>query len=559
VPTDTRAPSLQVARERVQSHPASAIEIANTLLSQDGRDIDALEVLALASQSLGRHEEAECGFRSILALDPDARWARDDLARLLLANDRKQEAENVIREALLRDDKHADAHALLGLLLAEREALVEAGHHIERALVLAGRHPDLLVNLGRTALRRGDPASAIRLGREALGLASGHLAAIILVADAAEQSGDRAEALRWLDRAAPIAAAAGQDVDLARATVLAGGPDWRKALAQLDATVGISGHALLLRGRLRERAARPEDAWSDFIAGKAALARPYDHPAVEAEFSRFAAAFPSGLPAASIRRDVPQPIFILGAPRSGTTMTEQLLASHGEIRAGGELPFVSEMADLTATLLGKANFPDNIATLRMADHHHLPALLRDAYLARAEVYGLTAPGARFFTDKMPLNETWLPLIRVAFPRAPLIVVHRHPLDILVSAMGHDMTHGANAFYAPTDAARHLAATGKLLRHYKNALGIAPYRFGYEAFITDPAGETSRLMAHIGLAPEPAQAQFHALARHAPTPSYAQVREPLHDRSIGRWKAYASHLAPVRHLLADLMDDYGYEA
>jgi hypothetical protein len=246
-------------------------------------------------------------------------------------------------------------------------------------------------------------------------------------------------------------------------------------------------------------------------------------------------------------------------PRSGTTMTEQLLTSHSRIAAGGELPFTAELRDFAGQMLGAGEpFPHGMGKLAAADHHHIPALLRDFYLSRADIYGLTQPGPAFFTDKMPLNEIYLPLLRLAFPEAPMIAVRRHPLDILVSVMAHDMTHGFDCGYRLEDAAHQLAAVSALTRVYGERLGLSPHIFAYERFVADQSGETDRLMAHVGLPAEPAQTRFHESRRHAPTPSYAQVREPLHGRSIGRWRHYRAQLGPVISIVEAAMAAGGYD-
>ena len=265
----------------------------------------------------------------------------------------------------------------------------------------------------------------------------------------------------------------------------------------------------------------------------------------------------AALTPAGSRRDVPQPIFIMGMPRSGTTLVEQILSAHPDIKAGGELPFVAELRAFAGRLLGTdAPLAETIAQLRVADRHHLPAVFRDFYLARAAVHGL-GEGARFFTDKMPLNEVDLPLIRLAFADAPLILMRRHPLDVLVSMMAHDMTHGSHCAYRIEDAAHHLAGVSGLLADYREKLSLAPLIVRYEDLVADPAGERARMMAAIGLPEHPAQTAFHRQTRHAPTPSHAQVREPMHDRSVARWRRYAVELAPIVPEVADAIRRDGY--
>jgi hypothetical protein len=308
---------------------------------------------------------------------------------------------------------------------------------------------------------------------------------------------------------------------------------------------------------LRDRQGRHAEAWSDWTLGKSILAgragRHYPAIEVRKQADKLAAFFDekrvARLPRAALRSDVPQPIFILGFPRSGTTLTEQILASHSVIRAGGELPFGRELRDFAVSLTGgEANFPRGLSRIGQDQ----VAELRDFYLARAGEFSLISSSAKYFTDKMPLNEMWLPLLRIAFPESPVVLVRRHPLDVLTSVMAHDMTHGFNCAYRLEDAARHLALIDDLLSQYRAAGIEITYELRYEALISDQRAETERLMAAIGLPLELPQLSFHERETVSPTPSYAQVREPLNDRSIGRWRKHASKLEEFRGLLSQTM-------
>ena len=158
--------------------------------------------------------------------------------------------------------------------------------------------------------------------------------------------------------------------------------------------------------------ARPRRGQAQLAAEAGGLS--YNAQAVETFFARLkrsscARTFEL-LPRAPLRADVPQPIFIVGFPRSGTTLIEQVLASHPPVRAGGELSFVAELRNFSLQHVpGPEPFPENLARTWTADNRYAATLFRDYYLARAEQYGLLEPGKRFFTDKMPFNEIWLPL------------------------------------------------------------------------------------------------------------------------------------------------------
>ena len=107
---------------------------------------------------------------------------------------------------------------------------------------------------------------------------------------------------------------------------------------------------------------------------------------------------------------------------------------------------------------------------------HVATIFRDYYFARAEAYGLLEPGKRFFTDKMPFNEVWLPLLRMAFPNAKIVHVMRHPLDVCVSMMANHFTHGFNCGYRIEDIVHHLVAVSDLVEHYRTELGHRRFHF-----------------------------------------------------------------------------------
>ena len=181
--------------------------------------------------------------------------------------------------------------------------------------------------------------------------------------------------------------------------------------------------------------------------------------------------------------------------------------------------------------------------------------------------GAGADGQKqFFTDKMPFNEIWLPLLRMAFPQARIVRVVRHPLDVCVSMLSHNMTHGFNCGYRIEDIVHHLLAVADLDAHYareRAALDLDPELnrelvLGYERFIADQRGETQRLLDFLGLPFEEACLSFHQNRRYAPTPSYAQVTERLNDRSIGRHRHYARQLAPLLPKLQPLLQARGYD-
>jgi tetratricopeptide (TPR) repeat protein len=529
-----------------------ALTAARRRLGQIADDIDALEIVALVHQQRGQATDALVTLEKIIALAPSLDWPRDDLAILLAGLGRKAEAEIVTRAGLTLNDRNPQAHAMLGALLTERRDLPAGEAAFRRALALIGDHPPTQVALAANLIEQGKLEAAEPLLVRADMLAPRDGATLAHWSRLREAMGDLAASRALLDRAE----AAGFDVTLRRAVQLSREQRHADALAVIEAVPGrAGGDALLEAGRLKERLGRPADAFADFVEGKARLAArdrlAYDGAAVAREFETLARLVETrGPPPGAAVRDGPQPIFVFGFPRSGTTMAEQILSSHSAVAAGGELPFVTEMVSALESGPGglEALWKPGVAET-----------LRDLYLDRAKAFGLLDNGKPFFTDKMPLSEVWTPVIRAAFPRARLIRMVRHPLDTAVSMLSHNLTHGEFCGYRIENIASHMQAVHALAGAYAASLGETALSVRYEDIVAQQEAQTRRLLDHLGLPFEPACLRFHENRRYAPTPSYAQVSEPLNDRSIGRWKLYREQLKPQTAALAEVIADLGYEA
>jgi Tfp pilus assembly protein PilF len=494
-----------------------------------------------------------------IASDPAADWAYVDLIALLANLGRIDEADPLAREALTRRPDDARLHDLMGTLLSEQNELKAGEWHFRRALALAGARAEVLANLALNLLRQGRARESEGVFSEADRLRPGDVRTLAEWAKACEVQRELDRASTLLARAAD--ASSPHAVDLLRAQFLARSGDARAALEILESASALNGDAQLERGRLRDRLQRHGGAWQDFVEGKVKLAAEagglkYEAAAVAAFFARLRQFFVrdviARLPRADVRADVPTPVFVVGFPRSGTTLLEQMLSSHPDVIAGGELPFLGDLRRVANQMLPGEPFPFNLAQACIADRHYVAALFRDYYVARADAYGLLQGSHRYFVDKMPFNEVWLPLLRMAFPAAPMIRIVRHPLDVCVSIMANRLNHGFNCGYRLDDLVRHLGAVHELLEHYGDQLEIGGCILRYESLIENPRSEIRRVLDFLALPFDERCLRFHESPRYAPTPSYAQVAEPLNDRSIGRHRHYAAELAGVRAQLAPLL-------
>jgi Sulfotransferase family len=202
-------------------------------------------------------------------------------------------------------------------------------------------------------------------------------------------------------------------------------------------------------------------------------------------------------------------------------------------------------------------YPEALAELWMGDRHEGLDELRDYYLAGVRRLGILQDGARWFTDKMPLNEMHLGLIALMFPRAPLIHVLRHPLDIVLSVFSNHLTHGFYCSYALESAARHYALVMELVEHYRGQMTLHYLPVRYEDLVDDLEGSTRRMLDFIGEEFDESCVRFHENRRYARTASYAQVTEPLYDRSRYRYRHYLKQLEGVLPILAPTIERLGY--
>lgn len=255
---------------------------------------------------------------------------------------------------------------------------------------------------------------------------------------------------------------------------------------------------------------------------------------------------------------VTQPLFIFGFPRSGTTLTEHILTSHSQIKAGGELPFV---ADLTRTVKNNLEselvYPGCLMDLALGDKQNAIASMQADYLAKANLRGLQHSNVQYFTDKMPLNETHLGLIDRIFPRSPKVHLIRHPLDVVLSNFFTELTHGYHQGQDLVTAAQHYVSTMDLVFHYRRELDSNCYTLRYEELIDDIDGGVRDLLNYIDLPFEKQCLDFHQNKSHTKTASYAQVTQPLYSSSKFRYKSYLKYLEPVICELEGTIKKLGY--
>jgi len=236
--------------------------------------------------------------------------------------------------------------------------------------------------------------------------------------------------------------------------------------------------------------------------------------------------------------DTRRPVFIVGLPRSGTTLIEQVLASHSQIHGAGELRLAQEALDTVPAVLGHQGLP-----LDCVEHLNAPALrlLAEHYLQRLRT--LAGRHAEHVVDKMPENYLHLGLIAAMFPHSTVIHCRRDLRDVAVSCW---MTDFVDVRWAnePGDIASRFSQYLRLMEHWRAALPVTIHEVDYEDAVADLEPVARRLLAACGVDWEPACLDFHRTQRPIRTASSTQVREPIYTRSVARWKNYERDLAAL---------------
>jgi tetratricopeptide (TPR) repeat protein len=540
--------------------------------------IDVLELAPDRPRALGllfeiRKQEGKLAAalalaRRIVAFDPNNFAATGELTLLLLRAGALAQAEHHARNAVRIAPDRPQSHSLLGMVLTELGRTPAGEYHYRRVLELGGeREPVTLANLAWNLKSQGRVEEARALYAESVAARPDIPQTLLGWARLEEADRKLDAAAERLDALAQVAPD-NPGLKLTRAAVLSRQKRLPEALALLEGAEALGPMELAGKGRLLDRMGRHDEAWAAFAEGKRVVREVggtrYLRDQAETLAARLRAFFTakrlSLLPRAGAREDGPQPIFILGFPRSGTTLLEQTLSAAPGIAAGDELSFINDIARVMPRMLDSPlSYPEALAELWMGDQREGLDNLRDHYLQKARQAGVLKPGAMFFTDKMPLNETHLGLIALLFPHAPLLHMIRHPLDVMVSAMANHFTHGFHCATALETAASHYMLIAELVEHYKAEMTLRYLPVRYEDMV-DRQEETVRaVFDFIGHEFDPAALAFENNARYARTASYAQVTEALYERSRYRFRHYLPHLGPAIDLLRPAIERLSYPA
>ncbi|MBV8144176.1 MAG: sulfotransferase [Gammaproteobacteria bacterium] len=510
---------------------------------------------ATAALVADERRKAEEMFRDILRDDPGHVAALCGLAALSLSADRPRDAERLLRHALKQSSYIPLAYRGLGPALVQLGKLKEAeaaARHLERI------EPESPQTWVMTA------AIATRLLRQEQALAAYERAAQLKPDEVGlRTSAGHVQKTLGRRRDSEASYKAALQLDPGRAEAYWSLADLKNytfsdqeisAMQRLLATDkrDRSNEAQLhfALGRAFEHRRDYEKAFAHYAEGNALrhLDAPFDIEGFERRSARIRAFFDQAFFADRHGNGEPShaPIFIIGLPRSGSTLLEQILASHSQVEGTMELPNVLNMvAEFDDLAPSRDGYPDTVAR---ASVEQLTALGR-RYLEE------TAPlrsGRARFTDKLPNNFSHIGLIRAILPHATIIDARRHPMDACFSTFKQYFAEGQTFSYDLTDLGRYYRCYLSLMDHWDAALPGKVLHVQYEALVAEPEANIRRLLEHCGLPFEPACLSFHETRRAVRTASAEQVRQPLYSSGVGYWRHFERQLEPLRLALGDCL-------
>jgi tetratricopeptide (TPR) repeat protein len=564
---------------------AESLECLERVIALQPDGAEAHNNLANTNRRLGRMDRAEQHYRQALALNPAYAEAHSNLAFLLSSQGRYDEAAAHAQQAIELSPRLVDAYLNLAEVEVSRRRHDAALRALDMLAVFAPQHPAALVARAKALKQIERFDEALAFARQAVTIAPQSAAARNTFAVVLHALGQTDEALAQFEQAAQLPGAAAEEALTGRATLLMEAGRKDDARAAFDqALEAFPGSVLALAGRAEARTFKSDDPdiaaleaclaegerrslgeriSAHFALGKAYLdikdARrafhhfdagnrlkratfTYDGAASGEWMARIAAAFTPELAGRFRGAGEPSdlPVFIVGMPRSGTTLIEQIVSSLPQVKGAGELSALRLVVD------GGGRFPERVKDLAggLADAEAAGYFrqLGQAYLSRVTPL---AEGRARLVDKMPGNFLYAGLIPLMLPGARIIHIRRDPVDTCLSCY-------TRLFGGEQPFTYDQSELGQFYRHYEHLMAhwravLPSERFievDYEAVVDNLEDEARRLVDFLGLPWDDACLNFHDNRRVVRTASVNQVRQPIYKTSKNRWQAYAGHLVAL---------------
>ncbi|MFY8209592.1 MAG: tetratricopeptide repeat-containing sulfotransferase family protein [Caulobacter sp.] len=524
----TRDPLLvEAATALSEDRLGEAERLLRDRLKADAGDVAAIRMLAETGARLGRYADAEALLTRCVELAPNFAAARHNLATMLYRQNKNLEALAQIEQLVAKDARHPGYANLYAAILARLGEYDRAIAVYDQVLADYPNQPKGWMSYGHALKTVGRQADSVAAYRKALELAP--------------MLGE----VWW---------------SLANLKTVKFTPDDLNAMRQALQAEGLSDddrlHLRYALGKAHEDAQDWDGSFQHYAAG-AAIRRAqldYDPDENTSDTVRTKAVFSPSFVAARAGQgcQAPDPIFVVGLPRSGSTLVEQILASHSQVEGTMELPDLIVMARRLGGKTARraeSTYPESLADVSAED---LKAL-GEEFIERTRIQRKT--DKPFFIDKMPNNFAHTGLIHLILPNAKIIDARRHPLGCCFSGFKQHFARGQAFSYDLTDIGRYYADYVDLMAHFDAVLPGRVHRVIYEQMIADPEAQIRALLEHCGLPFEEACLSPHENDRAVRTASSEQVRRPIFKDAVEHWQKFESYLGPLKQALGPVLDSY----
>ena len=512
----------EASRRIKEGQSKRAEEICEEVLKQDPENVEALRLLARIATDDERHLIAEGLLRKIVQMSPNRSVPCMDFGRFLVDRGRIPEAVDLFEKAVELEPSNSETHLVLADALAILGRSADALESYEKCLSFKPDEPSALLGRGHLLRIRGNRGEAIASYKKCVELRPGFGGAYWSLASL--------KGFRFADK----------QITEMQSRVESGG---------LDPESEISFRFALARAFEGREAF--DKAWQQYERGnemKRAVVN-YDPVENETKHDKLVKVFTSDFLDRETESEPvsPSPIYILGVPRSGSTLIEQILASHSMVEGAGELPHII----MISAALGKnrsdgLNYPE---VLREMDEEQL-ASIGKSYIYHTGPHRLE--DTPFFTDKMPANFSHAGFIHLTQPSAKIIDARRGPIDTCVGNYRQLFAQGKNQSYDLQELGEYYLQYRRMMDHWDEVLPGWILRVQYEDVVNDLERQVRRILDYCELPWEDACLNYFESDRDVHTASSEQVREPIYKDAIGYWKNYESHLNELVEVLAPVL-------
>ena len=574
----------KVWRKIERGRYSDALLILKKFIKAQPGDAEAQHMVGCCHASLSQWNEAQKHLQSSIQIQPHIPQSHYALAGVLKALGQTSEAVKSLNNVLSLNSRHTDAYVALANIEMKQGKFSDARNHLERALKIDPKMSDAYFALGRLEQESGEHKKAVPYFEQAINHNVKFVKALCAMGNALGNLARKDEAKNYYLKAlqvdpnsveansslamlynfnaefnkayqlinpmlkkkvyqASLAIAFArlcEHVDRCQDAI-----DYiEKVLKQTDISNAQRKGLYFAAGKVLDSMGQYDNAFAKYKLGNDAMGQNYDSAENIKETDDIIQTFTPELflklPLAGNRDE--RPIFIIGMPRSGTSLTEQILAAHSDVCAAGELETLFEISCNTKlNPENKGPFPFYVDKLNQDGVDNMA----DTYLKHLDTFsGQTLR----LTDKMPHNFNLLGLVQLLFPKARIIHCRRDPMDTCLSIYFQDFSEGHKYAKNLLDIGAHYVQYQRLMKHWQKVLSIPIFVIQYEDLVSNQADVTKNLLKFCGLEWNDDCLHFHSVKRTIDTASYDQVRQPLYTKSVKRWKHYESHLDDLKKSL-----------